>query len=198
MRSLMLLLLALLCVTGTACSRATMVETRWDGRTGQTTTRRFSMYFEAAAEIVPGTVGAHLIVDLEKREVPILYDLQQALGLLGPGDLEAGGLFTMYLFNLTDRPQEVEITSATRWGRPVLAAPVTVALVPRDWKRRVVLGRTVIGSYDTREELDLTVTVAGRRYTTRLVAERQTFDALERKYGRGGTGPDLPWLKPRS
>jgi hypothetical protein len=192
----MRLVLALLCLTGAACSRATMVETRRDSRTGETTTRHFSMYFEAAAEIVPATAGAHLIVDLEKREVPILYDLQLALGLLGPGDLEARGLFTMYLFNLTDRPQEIEITSASRRGKPVLAAPVTVSLVPREWKRQVVLGRTVIGSYDTREELDLTVTVAGQTHTTRLVAERQTFVALKRKYGPGGSGPDLPWLKP--
>jgi hypothetical protein len=180
-----------------ACNYGTMTETSYDAKAGTSRTTSYSKYYEATGFLVPETIGLHLVVDLEKKQVPGVYGIKESLGLLTGDDAVGSGVFTIYIFNLTDRPQVIEIRDALHDGKTFMSGRQTVSLEPRERKKKAALGTTEVSTYAKILRVDISVTYRDEIYKQRLEAKRQTEDDLKRKYGSGGTGPDFPWVDRR-
>jgi len=179
------------------CNYGTMTEKSYDLKAGTSQTIHYSKYYEATGFLVPKTVGVHLVVDLEKRQVPGLYGIRESLGLLTGDDTVSSGVFTIYIFNLTDQPQVIEIRDALHAGKTFMSAPETVSLDPRERKKKAALGTTDISTYVKSLRVDVSVLYKDEIHKQTFDAKRQTEEDLKRKYGPGGTGPDFPWVNPR-
>lgn len=158
-----------------------MQVTRYDPKTGGASTVTYAPYFATRTILVPEKIGIDLVVDLEKRVVPGLYQLQQSLGALGPGDMNATGLFTAYVHNLTNEPLQLNVTAMTHKRQLVPGTPVVITLRP-DTYEKVVLGRVGISSYAT----DLTIEFA---YSAGTVTTARTLTA--RRLTQAGINADV-------
>ena len=127
-----------------ACAANTMQVTEI-GPQG-TKVSNYSGYFDTRTILVPGRVGLDLVVDVEKKQIPIVHGIAQSLGALGPSDMDATGLFTAYLHNLTLEAQTLRISAMTHEGQPIPDAIREVILKPDSYEK-VVLGRVHIFSY---------------------------------------------------
>lgn len=164
---------------------ASMRVTRYDQKTGSASTITYAPYFQTRTILVPEKIGIDLIVDLEKKVIPGLYQLQQSLGALGPGDMNATGLFTAYIHNLTNEPLQLSITAMTHKRQPVPGTPAVITLRP-DTYEKVVLGRVGIFSYATDLAVEFaysagTVTAARSLTARRLTQAAIQADALKWK-----------------
>jgi hypothetical protein len=160
------------------CSTTRMRETKYDAGTGQVSVKNYSGYFESRSIFIPDLVGVHLVVDVEKRTIPIGHQLAQAVGALGPGDTEATGLFTAYIHNMTAAPQIFTFTSMLSEQAPLPAVPVTVSL-PADSYQKVVLGRVPIFSYAKALMVEVKYEMGNQHFTKQLIAQRKTQEELD-------------------
>jgi|GEM_PF-7083611 hypothetical protein len=62
----------------------------YDGATGKSETTQYSKYYDAGDWIIEGKLGMSVVVDHEKKNIPVLHGLQRSIGALGPGELEDG------------------------------------------------------------------------------------------------------------
>jgi hypothetical protein len=167
---LMILLLA-------GCASSMQV-TRYSPITGEKRTIKYAPYFQTRTILVPEKVGLDLIVDLEKKVIPGLYQLQKSLGALGPGDLDATGLFTAYVHNLTNEPLQLNITATTHGRQSVPGVPVIINLRP-DTYEKIVLGRVGIFSYATELKIEFTSSSGSVSATRTLTAKRLTQPEID-------------------
>jgi hypothetical protein len=170
MNRLVTLCLFILALSGCVPS---MQVTRYDPKTGDTSATTYAPFFATRTILVPEKVGLDLIVDLEKKLIPGLYQLQRSLGVLGPGDLNATGLFTAYVHNLTNEPLQLNITAMTHQRQPIPGTPVVISLRP-DTYEKVVLGRIGIFSYATELKIEFVYSASGVTATRTLTARRLT------------------------
>lgn len=155
-----------------------MQVTRFDPGTGRTSTTTYAPYFQTRTMLVPDKIGMDLIIDLEKKVIPGLYQIQQSLGALGPGDLNATGLFTAYVHNLTNEPLELTVTAITHQRQPVPGTPVVISLRPDSYEK-VVLGRVGISNYATDLKIEFAYSADAAIATRNLTARRLTRPQIE-------------------
>ncbi len=163
-------ILIILALSGCASS---MQVTRYDPITGEKRTIKYAPYFQTRTILVPEKVGLDLIVDLEKKVIPGLYQLQKSLGALGPSDLDATGLFTAYVHNFTSEPLQLNITAMTHGRQPIPETPVIINLRP-DTYEKIVLGRVGIFSYATDLKIEFAYSSGSVGATRTLTAKRLT------------------------
>jgi hypothetical protein len=161
------------------CSTS-MQETRYDSKTGVTSTTKYAPYFQTRTLLVSDKIGLDLIVDVEKKVMPGLYQLQQSLGALGPGDLNATGLFTAYVTNLTNEPLSLNVSAMTHQRQSVPGLPVVVNLMPNAYKK-IVLGRIGVFSYATKLEVEIVYCAGSETVTRTLKLRRLTPEDIERE-----------------
>ena len=155
-----------------------MQVTHYDSKTGVTSVSMYAPYFQTRTLLVPDKIGLDLIVDLEKKVIPGLHQLQQSLGALGPGDLDATGLFTAYVSNLTDEPLSVDISAMTHQSQLVPGLPAVVNLKPNGYEK-IVLGRVGIFSYATNLEVPITYSVGSDSIRRTLKLRRLTPEDIQ-------------------
>lgn len=155
-----------------------MQETRYDSKTGVTSVTKYAPYFQTRTLLVSDKIGLDLIVDLEKKVIPGLYQLQQSLGALGPGDLNATGLFTAYVTNLTNEPLSLNISAMTHQRQSVPGLPVVINLRPNAYEK-IVLGRIGIFSYATKLEVEIVYDAGSESVTRTLKLRRLTPEDIE-------------------
>jgi hypothetical protein len=139
---------------------------------------KYAPYFQTRTLLVPDKIGLDLIVDLEKKVIPDLYQLQQSLGALGPGDLNATGLFTAYVSNLTDEPLSLNISAMTHQHQSVPGLPTVVNLKENAYEK-IVLGRVGIFSYATNLEVEVAYSVGSDSVRRTLKLRRLTTEDIE-------------------
>lgn len=177
-KSLVLPLAALL----VGCA-STMQVTQFDPKTKTTTMTKYAPYFGTRTILVPDRVGLDLVVDLEKKVIPGLYQLQQSVGALGPSDLDATGLFTAYIWNLSSEPQTLNIVSLTSQRQIVPGVPTLVQLKPDSYEK-VVLGRIGIFNYATALKLEISYSAGAEQINRTLNARRLTQPEIDQSYER--------------
>ena len=171
------LILCFIIPLAASCSTS-MQETRYDSKTGVTSVTKYAPYFQTRTLLVSDKIGLDLIVDLEKKVIPGLYQLQQSLGALGPGDLNATGLFTAYVTNLTNEPLSLNISAMTHQRQSVPGLPVVINLRPNAYEK-IVLGRIGIFSYATKLEVEIVYDAGSESVTRTLKLRRLTPEDIE-------------------
>jgi len=174
-----------------ACSYGTMRETTYDSK-GKATTQNYSKYYSVGVWFVEGKLGLQVVVDHEKREVPGVYGTKQALGLLGPDDLEAVGLYTLYLWNIDQEPHEIVFTRIVGDREPLNDLVNVKQVASPSHRQKVVAGRGPISNYGKEIALALEAIVDGTPVTVKAVARRQTYEELK-AHNEGKV--DWPWYK---
>jgi len=160
-----------------------MQVTQFDSKTGSATTTTYAPYFNTRTMLVPDRVGIDLVVDLEKKVVPGVYQVQRSLGALGPGDSDAMGLFTAYVHNLTTAPQTLTISAMSHEHQNAIAAPAIVELKPDSYEK-VVLGRVCIFSYATELKVQIVYSVDEKSLVKDLTVRRETPAQIEASVAR--------------
>lgn len=152
---------------------SSMQETTYDPATGRANVKKYAPYFGTRTLLASGKVGLNLVVDLDKKVVPGLSQLQQSLGALGPGDLDATGLFTAYVHNLTTEPVSLKIDAMSHQHQPIPNVPVIINLGPSSYEK-VIFGQVGIFGYATELNVEITYSIGDESQSRTLIARRQT------------------------
>jgi len=158
-----------------------MQVTQVDLKSHTTTVKIYAPYFGTRTILSPDRVGLDLVVDLEKKIIPGLYQLQQSLGALGPGDVDATGLFTAYVWNMSSEPQILDLSSMATAGQMLPGTPVEVRLKPNSYEK-VVLGRVGIFNYATELQIQISYSLDGATIERTLHARRLTQAQIDQSY----------------
>jgi hypothetical protein len=157
-------------------------------RSGRSETKIYTNHYISGEWAVPGEVGLEIWIDNEKKVGP-LYLVQRATGTLGPSDLNATGLVTVYFVNLQKRPMQVTDLDISLTGGKVVPLQIqSLDLTPRALTK-VVPGNFPISNYGTAVGLSVQFKLDGVLHSTSPTLHRLT-DA-EMLYPR----KDFPWFK---
>jgi len=166
-------LTALLC----GCSTTGMTVTTID-KTGRSATKQYTKNYSVGEWASPGKVGLEIWIDHEK-EVSPLYPLQQATGTLGPSDLYATGLITIYFVNLEQSPHQVtDLVVLPARGKAEPLKVQSVEISPRALTK-VVLGRIPISNYGTEVDLSVQFKLDGVVHSTTPKLHRRTETEMQ-------------------
>jgi hypothetical protein len=171
----------LLALAVCAACASTMQVTQVDPKSHTTTVKKYAPYFGTRTILIPGRVGLDLVVDLEKKMIPGLYQVQQSLGALGPGDVDATGLFTAYVWNMSSEPQILNLSSMATAGQMLPGAAIVVQVKPDSYEK-VVLGRVGIFNYATDLKIQISYLSDGAAIERTLHARRLTQAEIEQSY----------------
>ena len=174
------------------CSSGTMSVDSYDGRTGASSHKLYSKYYDAGTWLIPKHLGISVVVDHEKTYVPIVSGVQQSLGLLGPDDLVANGKVTIYLWSFDPQPHSVKIVRLTSHAQPAAASEQTIVALPKQ-KTGAVVGNLQISNYGTEIPIKLEYELAGKRASIELKLKRRTYEELNKYFKSGGDKPPYPW-----
>ena len=179
-----------LCTLIAGCSYTTMTESNYDSSTNSYTQKTYSKYYDAGSWILPDRIGASVVADHKKTRIPIAYGIQQSMGALGPGDSDAEGKITVYIWNFDDSEHVVSSVSLSSRQQTIKSAQRTIA--KRKERAGIVLGS--IGIFDSGKEIPVTLTyqIDGITRVQKLTLIRRTKDELVRFYGSPGQLP-YPW-----
>jgi len=169
------------------CTTSGMTVTTMD-KSGRTETKTYTKYYGVGDWVATGQVGIEIWIDHEK-EVSPLYSLQVATGTLGPSDLEATGLVTVYVVNLEQRQRQITdlVVSRARGKEGVLQISSS-DLAPRAISK-IVPGRLPISNYGTEVPLSVQFKLDGVAYSKSLTVKRRTETDEVRP------AKDFPWLQ---
>jgi hypothetical protein len=191
--------LALLFVAG--CSTTTLVETQY--RDGQYSKKVYSKYYDDGGYLFGEDIGMLVCVDHVKKNIPILYGIQRWLGALGPSDMDAEGLVTLYFWNLSGKDYSLEIKSISNGRAKYNNAPENTLTdfngnlhIPASDKTKhsIVAGKLPINNFGKEVDLSIVINSSGKTITKQYTAERRTFDYFNQFFGPDGKVP-YPWLK---
>lgn len=184
------------CFLAASCGMSgpnSMISTTMDGKTGKTETKVFSGFYNAAEWIEEGNLGLEVWIDHKKDVVPLLNALQQATGTLGPNDMRADGLITLYFVNLQQKERKIQNISA-RTIRNESASSGTQSTVGRPRAlNKAVLGTVPISNYAHDVSLTIKFEVDGVAYEKVMKVKRLTQTEMDVFSSPGGKAP-YPWF----
>lgn len=189
-----LLLFFLVATAGCSMSMTTLVETGPDGR------KVYTKYYDGGGYLIEEDVAVIAVVEHIKENIAVLYDIQRALAMLGPGDLDAQGLVTLLVSNVSGEDYKVDITSISNAGGHRNAPENTLSnfngqldLTAEKPKASIVVGKLLIDNYGTTINLTIAAKASGKTYTKQFNAQRRTPEELEQFFGPNGKLP-YPWV----
>ena len=170
------------------CSTTGMTVTTTD-KSGRLETKQYTKYYSVGEWAVPGQIGLEVWIDHEKKVSP-LYPIQLATGTLGPSDLSATGLITVYFVNLEQRHRQVTDLVVSRTLRKPESVQIgSIELAPRALNK-VVLGRLPIPNYGTKMDLSIQFKLDGVPHSTSPTLHRRTVTEMQ------DPAKDFPWFQP--
>ncbi len=179
------------CVVLAGCSTNSMTVSSYDGATGKAETRHYSKYYDAGDWVTRGQIGISVVIDHDKTVIPVVHGLQQTMGALGPGDLEANGKVTVYLWNTTDEKREISLRKFTSRSN-TLELNGSVNVIPPRSRTGGPIGTIPISNYGTEIPVEVQYEVNGKVGTLSLTLARRTYTDLKKYFGPNGT-PPYPW-----
>lgn len=167
------------------CNAGSMVVDSAAGRTV------YSKYYDAGDWLIPHHVGMSVVVDHEKTLIPVVHELQQSIGALGPSDTYATGKVTVYIWSRDRESHRVKILKVSS-GEKALA-PTNIEFVGVEGQRTGgEVGSFPIFNYGTKIPIKIDYEIDGKPGTMELSLERRTMDDLDKYFGPGGV-PPYPW-----
>ncbi|GEM_PF-5660768 len=168
-----LLCIMLLCAGCSPSSQGDLIEKKYlpNGRVERVS---YSFFYTAQEIIIPGVLGAYLDIDQhEKKVIPFLYLLQRVTGTLGPDDLRSKGLCRGALINLSQEPLDVEVISLKCFNQELINNPLALRFGPQNGNA-FFMKDIDVGTYDTKQELTLTINYQGKQYVKDISLPRLT------------------------
>lgn len=171
-------ILALCSFSLLSCTTGTMEVESYDGQTGVSTRKVYSKYYDGGVWLKPKQLGLQVVVDHEKRSIPVVSGVQQSLGALGPSDSFAAGKITLYLWNFGSTAQTVRILAVN--SIETLDNRVITA-VPKD-RTGAEVCYLRISNYGTELTLKVDYELNGRRSSVTLKLPRRTIEENKRNF----------------
>ncbi len=184
------------CFLAVSCGTSgpnSMISTTMDGKTGKTETKVFSGFYNAADWIEEGNLGLEVWIDHKKDVIPLLNSLQQATGTLGPSDMRADGLITLYFVNLQQKERRIQnISVRTLRNEPGSIGTQSAVGRPRA-VNRAVLGTVPISNYAQDVSLTIKFDVDGVPYEKVMKVKRLTQTEMD-VFSTPGAKAPYPWF----
>ncbi|HEV7404343.1 MAG TPA: hypothetical protein VGO11_15485 [Chthoniobacteraceae bacterium] len=184
-------LLAGLSLAFAGCSSTTMTVDSFNGRTGLSSRKVYSKYYDAAGWLVPKHLGMSVVVDHEKTRIPVVSGVQRSLGALGSGDAYAMGKVTIYLWNFDDQAHPITILRVVSLDKTVTLRQGGMTALPHR-KTGGVVARFRIADSGTSMPIKIEYELNGKRSTIDFILARRTEEELARYFGPNGR-PPYPW-----
>jgi hypothetical protein len=178
-----------------SCSYSTMRSTTYEPATGRQETKIFSKFFEGSTVLRESTAGLLVIVEVEKRRIPVLYELRAMLGLLPFSDLVGTGVVTTIVYNLSPDAIDIELTRMVNKTRPAMEVQGLPYLMRIEPNSHGVATLGPIETIDLDEEItfEISSVVSAIPTTSTVTVQRQTVDDIRARSGPDGVRPRLAW-----
>ncbi|WP_395739941.1 hypothetical protein [Prosthecobacter sp.] len=173
------------------CNYGTMTVGSYDGTTGKTSTKVYSKYYDNGTWLIKDKLGVVVLVDHEKKNIPVAHGVAQSLGALGPGDSVASGKVTVDLWNFDSVSHPVKFKRLLASGGELDFQNQLVTADPHAYTETPV-GVIPISNYGTSVHVVLEVEVAGKPRRIELDLPRRTQQQLDQYFSKGAARP-YPW-----
>lgn len=174
-----------------ACSANTMRMGRYDGTTGETSTTVYSKYYDNGDWLLKDRLGLVIIVDHDKKIIPVAHSTAQALGALGPRDSLASGKLSFTLWNFDAVPHQVKFKSMIVPSGTLDFQNELFSVSPHEELERPA-GSFPIFNYGTSIHVVLELEVEGKPRRIELDLPRRTKAQLKQYFSEGAARP-YPW-----
>ncbi|MDB6005688.1 MAG: hypothetical protein JWR15_2675 [Prosthecobacter sp.] len=173
------------------CNYGTMTVGSYEGITGKTSTTVYSKYYDNGVWLLKDKLGIVVMVDHEKKQIPIAHGLAQSIGALGPGDSLASGKVSIALWNFDSMPQPVKFKRLLASGGELDFENQVITATPHE-QTETEVGVIPISNYGKSIHITLEVEVAGKPRRIELDLPRRTQQQLDQFFSTGSVRP-YPW-----
>lgn len=175
----------------TGCNYGTMTVSSYDGITGKSSTTVYSKYYDNGVWLLKDKLGIVVVVDHEKKQIPIAHGMVQSMGALGPGDSFASGKVSIALWNFDSAPHQVKFKRLLARGGELDFQNQVITAVPHE-QTETEVGVIPIFNYGKSVQITLEVEVSGKPRRIELELPRRTQQQLEQFFSPGSVRP-YPW-----
>lgn len=174
-----------------ACSSTTMTMGRYDGTTGETSKVVYSKYYDNGDWLLKDRLGIVILVDHDKKRIPIAHSTAQVLGALGPRDSLASGNLSFSVRNFDSVPHQVKFKSLKVPSGEMDFQNETITAAPHS-EVESAAGSFPISNYGTSIHAILEVEVEGKPRRLEMELPRRTKAQLKQYFSEGAARP-YPW-----
>lgn len=175
----------------TGCNAGTMTMGHYDGTTGEASKTVYSKYYDNGDWLLKDRLGLVILVDHEKKVIPVAHGTAQALGALGPRDSLASGKLSLTLWNFDSVPHQVKFKSMKVPSGTLDFQNETATVAPHTEEEHPA-GSFPIFNYGTSIHVILEVEVNGKPRRIELDLPRRTKAQLDQYFSEGAARP-YPW-----
>ncbi|WP_397385727.1 hypothetical protein [Prosthecobacter sp.] len=173
------------------CNAGTMTVGHYDGTTGEASKTTYSKYYDNGDWLLKDKLGLVILVDHEKKVIPVAHGTAQALGALGPRDSLASGKLSIVLWNFDSVPHQVKFKRMTVPSGALDFQNEVLTAAPHK-ETETEAGSFPIFNYGTSIHVTLEVEVAGKPRRIELDLLRRTKAQLNQYFSDGAVRP-YPW-----
>jgi hypothetical protein len=173
------------------CKSGTMTVSSYDGITGKSSTTVYSKYYDNGVWLLKDRLGIVVMVDHEKKYVPIAHGMAQSFGALGAGDSYASGKVAISLWNFDSVPHPVKFKRLLTSGGKLDFQNQVITGVPHE-QTETEVGIIPIFNYGKSIHVTLEIEVAGKPRRIELELPRRTQQQLDQFFSSGSVRP-YPW-----
>lgn len=173
------------------CNTGDMISTQYDSTMKNRKTIRYSKYYDAGDWLIKDKVGLSIVIDHEKRVIPVLYSIQRFMGALGPGDMYAKGNVTVCGWNVTEEKHQIQIEKIVSGSCDIQKTGNLVTLEPKSATTGKI-GSFSISNFETQIPIEVYYEADGEKGILKLTCMRRTYEDLKKYFGPNSTSP-YPW-----
>ncbi len=173
------------------CNAGTMTVGHYDGTTGEASKTTYSKYYDNGDWLLKDKLGLVILVDHDKKVIPVAHGTAQALGALGPRDSLASGKLSIVLWNFDSVPHQVKFKRMTVPSGSLDFQNEVVTAAPHK-ETETEAGSFPIFNYGTSIHVTLEVEVAEKPRYIELDLLRRTKAQLN-QYFFDGAARAYPW-----
>ena len=173
------------------CNAGTMTVGHYDGTTGEASKTVYSKYYDNGDWLLKDRLGLVILVDHEKKVIPVAHGTAEALGALGPRDSLASGKLSFVLWNFDSVPHQVKFKRMKVPSGTLDFQNEVFSVGPHEEMERPA-GSFPIFNYGTSIHVTLEVEVAGKPRRIELDLQRRTKAQQDQYFSVGAARP-YPW-----
>lgn len=173
------------------CNAGTMTMGSYDGATGETRKIVYSKYYDNGDWLLKDRLGIVILVEHDKKVIPVARGTAQALGSLGSRDALASGKLSFALWNFDSVPHQVKFKRMTVTSGEMDFQNETITAASHT-EVESTAGSFPISNYGTSIHAVLELEVEGKPRRIELDLPRRTKEQLKQYFSEGAARP-YPW-----
>ncbi|MFZ2280780.1 MAG: hypothetical protein WAW39_23475 [Prosthecobacter sp.] len=173
------------------CNAGTMTVGHYDGTTGEASKTTYSKYYDNGDWLLKDKLGLVILVDHDKKVIPVAHGTAQAFGALGPRDSLVSGKLSIVLWNFDSVPHQEKFKRMTVPSGSLDFQNEVLTAAPQK-ETETEAGSFPIFNYGTSIHVTLEVEVAEKPRYIELDLLRRTKAQLN-QYFSGGAARPYPW-----